>query len=98
MRQVTSEQICEWFNSDATDDFSAREVIVIRIIANSYDESLGMANVTSEIVVEQSGYSLRTVQAAINDLRKRAGWKIFYGKGSTVIRAVPFFASKANLA
>jgi hypothetical protein len=97
MQQVTSEQISEWFNSDATDDFSAREVIVIRIIANNYDESLGMANITSEIVVEQSGYSLRTVRAAINDLRKRDGWKIFYGKGSTAIRAVPSFTSKTNL-
>lgn len=97
MQQVTSEQVSDWFNEN-TGDFSAREVIVLRIIVNNYDESLGMTNITSEKVVEQSGYSLRTVRAAINDLRARDGWKIFYGKGSTAIRAVPFFASKTNLA
>ena len=95
MQQVTSEQVSDWFTEN-TQGFSAREVIVLRIIANNYDESLGMTNMTSEQVAEQSGYSLRTVRAAINDLRKRDGWKIFYGKGSTAIRAVPFFASKPN--
>lgn len=97
MRQVTSEQVSEWFNAN-TENFSAREAIVLRIITNNYDESLGMTNITSEKVAEQSGYSLRTVRAAINDLRQRDGWKIFYGKGSTAIRAVPFFASKTSLA
>lgn len=97
MQQVTSEQVAEWFNVN-TQDFSAREVIVLRIITNNYDETLGMTTITSEQVVEQSGYALRTVRAAINDLRKRDGWKIFYGKGSTTIRAVPFFATKTTLA
>jgi DNA-binding CsgD family transcriptional regulator len=97
MQQVTSEQVSDWFNEN-TKDFSAREVIVLRIIANNYDESLGMTNITSEKVAEQSGYSLRTVRAAITDLRKRDGWKIFYGKGSTAIRAVPFFTSKTSIA
>jgi hypothetical protein len=97
MQQVTSEQVAEWFNVN-TQNFSAREVIVLRIITNNYDEALGMTTITSEKVVEQSGYALRTVRAAINDLRKRDGWKIFYGKGSTTIRAVPFFTTKTTLA